>query len=319
MTQDNEYNTVFSIKQANWCLFFVLLGYTLVDLVQALLQLFFGIKPEMDISIYARMACILPVIIYALSSKARILSLRFRRTAPSNIIYSILLAFFVYVFSSVIVSFIGSWIVSAGGTIPNNELMDYVMKGSAILALLFLCVFAPFTEEILLRGVFQGAYLRRIGFFAVILTAVVFGLMHADLLSSINGVIAGVFLCYIYYKTRSLWCTIAFHATFNALGYTMVPDSYVLNLPWTLNLLPKEMMDGGNPAYVVYVLGMFGIAALLIFVFTRKIKNNNAGIPAPRTDAALHQNFEMVPFVLTCVLLSFRLLLGTLPYLNILK
>jgi Predicted metal-dependent membrane protease len=319
MTQDNEYTTVFSIKQANWCLFFVLLGYTLVDIVQALLQIFFGIKPDMDISIYARMVCILPIIIFALSSGARIRSLRFRRTAPSNILYSILLAFLVYLFSSVIVYYISLWIVSAGGSIPNNELLDYITKGSPIVALLFLAAYAPFTEEILLRGVFQGAYLKRIGFFAVVLTAMVFGLMHADLLSSINGVIAGVFLCYIFYKTRSIWCTIVFHATFNTLGYTMAPDNYVLNLPWTLNLLPKGMAGDNNPAYMVYILGIFVIAALLVFVVTRQIQKKNAYTPAPVTEPALHQPFEMVPFVLTCVLLSFRLFLGTLPYLNVLK
>lgn len=319
MTQDNEYATDFSIKQANWCLFFVLAGYTAIDFVQAFLQIFFGVQPDMDVSIYARMACMAPVIIYALSSRAKIRFLRFKRTAPLNIVYSILLAFFVYLFSSVIVYFIGAWIVSAGGSIPDNELLEYVMKGSAITALLFLAVFAPFTEEILLRGVFQGAYLKRIGFFAVILTGVVFGLMHADLLSSINGFIAGMFLCYIFYKTRSLWCTIAFHAVFNTLGYTMVPENYVLNLPWTLNLLPNEMMDDTNPAYLIYVLGIFIIAALMIYVFTRRIQKNNADTPAPAVEGVRRRSFEMVPFVLACVLLSFRLLLGTLPYLNILQ
>ncbi|MEI6100813.1 MAG: type II CAAX endopeptidase family protein [Eubacteriales bacterium] len=319
MMQDNEYSTVFSIKQANWCIFFVLLGYTVVDFAQALLQLFFGIKPDMDISIYARMACMLPVIIYALSSRAKVKSLRFRRTAPANIVLSIILAFFVYLFSSIFVNAIASWIVSAGGTIPNNELLDYITKGSMLVALLFLAVFAPFTEEILLRGVFQGAYMRRVGFLAVILTGVVFGLMHADLLSTINGVIAGIFLCYVYFKTRSLWCTIAFHATFNTLGYFMVPDNYVINLPWTLNFLPKETMDGSNPAYIVYTLGILVISVLMVVVFTNLIRRRNSETSAPVADPTLHQKYEMVPFILACILLSFRLLLGTLPYLNILK
>ncbi len=319
MTQDNVYKTVFSIKQANWCLFFVLLGYTVVDFAQALLQTFFGVEPNMDVSIYARMACMLPVIIFALSSRERIRSLRFSRTAPINIAYSVVLAFFVYLCCSVALYFVSEWIVSMGGALPDNELMEYVLKGSAITALLFLAVFAPFTEEILLRGMFQGAYLKRIGFFAVILTAVVFGLMHADLLSSINGFVAGLFLCYIYYKTRSLWCAIAFHAAFNTLGYTMAPENYVLNLPWTLNLLPGEMTASGNPAYVVYLLGILVVAALLAYVFLRQMQKKNADTPVAETDAGLHQRYEMVPFILAGVLLSFRLLLGTLPYLNMLK
>ena len=315
MKQDNiETETAFSIKQANWCLFFVLLGYTVIDFGQAFLSIFLGIVPDMDISIYVRMAAILPAVIFAFSSGKRIRSLRFVRTAPANIVYSILLAFFVYLLSSVALTYLAQLIVSSGGSIPDNEMIDYIMSGSMLTALIFFTVFAPFTEEVMFRGVFQNAYGRRVGFFAIILTGIIFGLMHADLLSSINGVIAGVVICYIYFKTGSIWTTIAFHAVFNLLGYTLVADAFVLNLPWTLGLLPAETADTANPSYYVYVWGIAAVSVLMIYVFIKLLGRKNgrtAAYPAvqPRRD-----KFEMVPFILATALLALRLVMGTIVY-----
>ncbi len=286
----------------------------LIDLAQAFLLLFFGMEPDMDISIYIRMAAILPAVIFAFSSGKRIRSLRFVRTAPANIVYSVLLAFFVYLLSSVALTYLASLIVNAGGSIPDNEIIDYIMSGSALTAFLFFCVFAPFTEEVLFRGVFQNAYRRRVGFFAVILTGVVFGLMHADLLSSINGVLAGVILCYIYYKTGSIWSTIAFHAVFNLLGYTLIADAFVLNLPWTIGLLPAETAVLTNPAYYVYIWGIAAVSALMIYVFIKLLGRKNTTPWAYPAAPAKRSAFEMVPFVLASALLVLRLVLATMSY-----
>jgi membrane protease YdiL (CAAX protease family) len=260
------------------------------------------------------MAAILPAIIFAFSSGKRIRSLRFVRTAPANIVYSILLAFFVYLLSSVVLTYLASLIVTAGGSIPENEMIDYLMSGSALTAFIFFAVFAPFTEEVLFRGVFQNAYRRRVGFFAVILAGVIFGLMHADLLSSINGVIAGVILCYIYFKTGSIWCTIAFHAAFNLLGYTLAADAFVINLPWTIGLLPAETADIANPAYYVYVWGIAAVSVLMIYVFIKLLGRKNPRPWAYPVVPAQRSTFEMVPFILASALLVLRLVLATMSY-----
>jgi membrane protease YdiL (CAAX protease family) len=306
--------TAFSIKQANWCLFFVLLAYMAVDLVQAVLIGFFGISISMDAALFARMAAIAPVLIFAFSSKKRIASLRFVKTAPRNVALSVALAFFVYLFSSVLLTYLAGMILESGGAIPENEIFNYVLSGSAVTAFLFFAVYAPFSEEIFLRGVFQNAYQNREGFFAVILTGIIFGLLHADLLASINGVIAGIVICYIYYRTRSIWNTIIFHAVFNLMGYTLVVDKWVLGYPWTAGLLPPQTMDTANPAYQVYSLGILAVSALVVYVLIRRLKDTNP-LPAPAPAAKKkRERFEMVPFVLASVLLGGRLVLGVLAY-----
>ncbi len=315
MMQDNtNQSTAFSIKQANWCLFFVLLGYMAVDFVQAILLGFFGIPVSMDVALFARMAAIAPVLIFAFSSKKRIASLRFAKTAPRNVALSVALAFFVYLLSSVLLTYLAGMIIESGGAIPENEIFSYVLSGSAITAFLFFSVYAPFSEEIFLRGIFQNAYQNREGFFAVILTAIVFGLLHADLLASINGVIAGLVICYIYYRTRSIWNAIIFHAVYNLLGYTLVADTWVLGYPWAAGLLPAQTMDTANPAYQVYSLGIFAVSALVIYVLIRRLKDTNS-LPAPAAAGKKkRERFEMVPFILASILLGGRLVLGTIAY-----
>jgi membrane protease YdiL (CAAX protease family) len=312
--QDNKSGgTAFSIKQANWCLFFLLLGYVAVDFVQAVLVGFFGINIDMNVSILSRMAAIVPVMIFAFSSRERIASLLFRKTAPGNIVLSAALAFFVYLIASVALTYLAGAILDAGGSIPQNEIINYIVSGSALTAFLFFSVYAPFTEEVFFRGVFQNAYARRTGFFAVILTALVFGLMHADFLSSINGVLAGIVICYIYYKTRSIWNTIVFHAVFNLLGYTQVADAWVTGYPWTAGILPLWTMDTQNPAYQVYTLGILVVSVLVSYVLIRRLKEKNS-LPAPAVAARPKEPFEMVPFILSAVLLGGRLALGTVVY-----
>jgi membrane protease YdiL (CAAX protease family) len=314
MHDNGSETTDFTIKQANWCLFFVLLGYMAVDFVQAVLTGFFGIRFNMDVSIFTRMAAIVPVIIFAFSKRKRIASLRFAKTAPGNVAVSAALAFFVYLLSTVVLTYLAGVIIGSGGSIPQNEIINYILSGSAVTAFLFFSVYAPFTEEIFLRGVFQNAYGYRVGFFAVILTGIVFGLMHADLLSSVNGVIAGIVICYIYYRTRSIWNTIAFHAVFNLLGYTQAADTWVVNYPWMAGVLPMETMDTANPAYQVYTLGILAVAALVSYVLLRWMKDTN-GVPAmTAAQRKPRERFEMVPFILASVLLAGRLALGTAAY-----
>ena len=73
-------------------------------------------------------------------------------------------------------------------------------------------------------------------------------------------------------------------------------------------------MAPGNPAYQVYTLGILVVSALVSYVLIRWIKDRNS-LPAPAAVQRLPRGrFEMVPFILACVLLAGRLALGTAAY-----
>jgi len=107
--------------------------------------------------------------------------------------------------------------------------VGFLAHGFAIVALFFLLSGA--TEELVFRGFpFQALIHNLGGPVALALTSVIFGLAHllnkdASALSTINTVLAGVWLGLSYLMTRSLWLATALHVSWN---FAMV---FIFGLP----------------------------------------------------------------------------------------
>jgi membrane protease YdiL (CAAX protease family) len=86
-------------------------------------------------------------------------------------------------------------------------------------------VIAPIAEEVLFRG-FLYPVVKRYSerWFATLFTAMLFGVIHFNVMSLPLLVVMGVVLVVLYEITGSLWVTIACHAAFNAvsIGLTML-------------------------------------------------------------------------------------------------
>jgi membrane protease YdiL (CAAX protease family) len=100
----------------------------------------------------------------------------------------------------------------------------------AICATLLVLAVAALNEELVFRGYPFQVFLKSIGpWGAMLLISSIFGLLHlpnpgATLLSTVNTILAGIFLCRAYLKTRSLWLPYGIHLGWNAglsivLGY----------------------------------------------------------------------------------------------------
>ena len=89
----------------------------------------------------------------------------------------------------------------------------------------FLCLGAPFFEELYFRGLLQRAAMRRLGTVGgVFLSASAFGLVHANALSGWSAVALvvalaafGAVLSWLVHRTGRLGPGLAAHATFNAV------------------------------------------------------------------------------------------------------
>lgn len=86
-------------------------------------------------------------------------------------------------------------------------------------SLSFLCV--SFTEEVFIRGFILGNLLKSTNkFFALIISSIIFSLMHSfnpnmDSLSYINLFLVGILLGISYVITKNLWFPIALHFSWN--------------------------------------------------------------------------------------------------------
>ena len=91
-------------------------------------------------------------------------------------------------------------------------------------AIMSTVIAAPILEEVLFRGVIFESFDERFGKgVAVIISALLFGVIHGVPVQMVNAFVVGLVLGYIYLRTRSLISVIIIHAVNNAIAYaTMV-------------------------------------------------------------------------------------------------
>lgn len=312
--RQNELPVKYSLKTANTALLALLLIYSAFDILELIAMFATGLMPDLEAAMVVRLFAMAPVIIIALVSARPVLALRFKAPGAKNALYAILLAFFSYIAIKVLISFIAYAIMSSGKELPQN-LVDVVLTDSPIvLEALLLCVFAPFTEEILFRGMVQNSFERRFGFVAFVIAGLLFGWTHGEPLSIINGALTGLLLGYMYIKTRSLWVPIIFHAVYNFFAFTFLPDIFVINLPWTLGLFPPQTLDFSNFNYAAFNIGIAAIGVLMSYVMLRLISLNNPQNHAVKEPGYQPERGATVLFILVLVVLAIRTLPGILAY-----
>lgn len=104
-------------------------------------------------------------------------------------------------------------------TNPVDSLAGY----PAVLNLLLGCVIAPFSEEFLFRRLLLSR-LRPYGDkFAILASALCFGLFHGNLNQLIYAFAVGVILAYVVLRTGCLWQSILLHALVNFTSVGVVP------------------------------------------------------------------------------------------------
>lgn len=128
-----------------------------------------------------------------------------------------------------------------------------------LLSFLATAVVPAFMEEFACRGLIMGI-LRKYGDgFAVLMTAVVFGLMHGNFDQMPFAFMVGLALGYIVVQTNSLWIAVAVHAANN---FVSVAFTY---------LLSPLSADIQNLIYSLYLMAALGIGIAAAAVSGKKI------------------------------------------------
>ncbi len=85
-----------------------------------------------------------------------------------------------------------------------------------VILLLYFVIIAPITEELIIRGFVMNALAPVNKKFALIASALLFGLMHGNFNQMFNGFLLGLILGYIALKSGSVLCSIILHMAANA-------------------------------------------------------------------------------------------------------
>ena len=164
-------------------------------------------------------------------------------------------------------------------------------------------IFAPIFEEIMFRYGVIG-YCRRWGEWnAIVVSALIFGLIHTNIFQFFYAFALGIVFGYVYIYTGRLIYTIIMHITFNFFG-AFVP---ILIDP---TLSPSSM---GTMIYSViqYVVAIIGLILLLLYVRKGNLLKTSPGAPIQgklSKDSIL--NPGMISLIIVCLIITVILALA---------
>lgn len=179
----------------------------------------------------------------------------------------ILLSVFLYVFLLPFTELLSSIIPTDGNEFISRlyrevsenfeNILNYKIAG-----FITVCLFAPFIEEILFRGILLRGLLQNgiQPIMAIILSSFLFGIAHLNPWQFIGAGFLGAIFGFVYYRTKALWLCIFLHGLNNTISF--------------IYMVKENGMEGNvsNPNNFIQVSVFFLLAvfcAWLIFILTR--------------------------------------------------
>jgi membrane protease YdiL (CAAX protease family) len=91
-----------------------------------------------------------------------------------------------------------------------------------VLAFITMVIAAPVVEELIFRGIILDGLLRKYtALKSILISSLIFGLVHLNPWQFIAGLIIGIFAGWVYYRTRSLSASIIIHMAANLAGFAI--------------------------------------------------------------------------------------------------
>ena len=140
-------------------------------------------------------------------------------------------------------------------------------------SILMLVVLAPVMEEVLFRGILlESVRSKHSAGRAIVVSALMFGVIHLIPQQVVNAFVIGLILGYIYVRTESLWPVIVIHALNNAMAYVI--------MQWSdgANITVRSLIENNTVYAVVYGVSLAARVAAGYMVW-RSIEKINAGSP----------------------------------------
>lgn len=182
-----------------------------------------------------------------------------------------------------------------GITLTSVPDFEVPTEGTDLFLFAFSTIVPPaIIEEFALRSVTMQP-LRKYGDkFAIIMTALVFGLMHRNAVQGIFAFIAGIVFGYIAIATNSVWPAVIVHALNNSFSVL-------------LSVLNETNEETANKIYalvvsIVLVTGIFSAAIFFIFGKRNKLRNPMPTLPVKEKVRAFLLNIPMVISVIIMIL-----------------
>ncbi|SEO15518.1 hypothetical protein SAMN04488134_104123 [Amphibacillus marinus] len=230
LTHNNELSPLRNeLKWKEWLLFVIAYpGFSIVlSFVAAIVLSIISAIIETDLTHYLMMiqyAALLDAVAFGLAllifrSVRRFISNQFSMEPFKKIttyVYIVATMGLTYISQHIIINLLSLEEEGSQVSLFGIDQMELTAMNISFLVVAFVLL-APITEEILFRGILFGFLNKKLGFLlGLISSSIIFGLLHPGHRLSVT--IMALLLTTAYFKTKSLWVTIAIHMIWNAFA-----------------------------------------------------------------------------------------------------
>lgn len=169
---------------------------------------------------------LLPVLVFLIAGKYDLRgTLKLRKTKPINYVILTFMTIFALPVAGVLNAIVLLLIkLIFGKNLPVPQLVIADIP-TLLTALLVIGVAAAVCEETLFRGLISKGYERMGAAGSIILTSVLFGILHRDLQKLLSTILVGALLGFIVYRTKSIYTGMVAHFTNNSVAVLLTYSS----------------------------------------------------------------------------------------------
>ena len=150
-----------------------------------------------------------------------------------------------------------------------REMVLEMASDQGLLMFIALVIAAPILEELIFRGVMLDGLLRIYSpTKAVIVSSLLFGLIHLNPAQFVGGALVGGFMGWVYVHTRSVLATILIHASFNLTAFA---ESYFIDVEEAIDMSYAEVL-GGMTNYLLLIVGSIVVTLGCVFLLDKEFK-----------------------------------------------
>lgn len=248
-------NNKISYSGVNWLLFFNIVLYVVITEIVIVVNSYFSYnEPDTYLTriIVQTFGILLPLILYSKSKDINFTE--FYRIKPLSIKNCLVILglgvcwqFIGYILKFATTSLFALFKVSYTVNAQKNPISD--SSGELVLALLALAILPAIAEELLFRGLVVRAYEKCGTKSTIVISAVLFSILHLDIMNILATFFMGILLAYVVVKTDSILSGILLH--------------FSNNLAATVIILIMSRSKSVSSAFIVFL----GFAAIILFFF----------------------------------------------------
>ncbi len=203
----------------------------------------------------------LPALLYAIIKKANIKNdFRFNRLSFSQValIFTIFISGY---FVAVFLNLIGNIVLSLFGELVSPQIPVATNSLEYLVLLLIVAGSAGLCEEILFRGLLLRSYEPLGQWKSIIVTSILFGMLHLNIQNFIGPAFLGLLLGYVVWKTNSIFAGMLGHFINNAISVTL--QYVIMRLPF-YSSPTYQVAEGNMTQSLIAASVMFGILAFIM-------------------------------------------------------